>query len=124
MFCLEYGLSSSSARDVDVAGRRDGSDVADPCLRLLGRYDGAHAIERAFNDFKAGKLENNTTGVMIHYVIEEVDRGQAIMTQEVQCREGETLEQLEGRIHGVEHELIVEATAKVAAEAVERKSRR
>ncbi|KUI66593.1 Phosphoribosylglycinamide formyltransferase [Cytospora mali] len=81
---------------------------------LPGKYDGAGAIERAYEDFQAGKLENNKTGIMIHYVIAEVDRGQPIMTREVECREGESLEGLEQRIHSHEHDLIVEATAKVA----------
>ncbi|KAK7739922.1 Bifunctional purine biosynthetic protein ADE5,7 [Cytospora paraplurivora] len=88
---------------------------------LPGRYDGAGAIERAYQDFQAGKLEDNKTGIMIHYVIAEVDRGQPIMTREIECREGESLEGLEQRIHSHEHDLIVEATAKVAGEISARK---
>lgn len=80
----------------------------------IGRYDGAGAIERAFTDFTNGKLEGNKTGIMIHYVISQVDRGEPIMTREIECREGEDLHQLEERIHEHEHELIVEATAKIA----------
>ncbi|KAL1837766.1 hypothetical protein VTJ49DRAFT_3430 [Mycothermus thermophilus] len=83
---------------------------------LPGKYDGAGAIERAFNDFKAGKLENNRTGIMVHYVIAQVDRGEPILVREIECREGEDLHQLEERIHSYEHELIVEATAKVVKE--------
>ncbi|KAL2268961.1 hypothetical protein VTJ83DRAFT_3807 [Remersonia thermophila] len=83
---------------------------------LPGKYDGAGAIERAFNDFKAGKLENNRTGIMVHYVIAQVDRGEPILVREIECREGEDLHQLEERIHSHEHELIVEATAKVVKE--------
>lgn len=83
---------------------------------LPGQFDGAGAIERAYTDFKAGKLEKNRTGIMIHYVIAKVDRGEPIMTREIECREGETLEGLEQRIHSHEHELIVEATAKVVGE--------
>lgn len=55
---------------------------------------------------------------MIHYVIAEVDRGAPIITREIECREGETLEDLEQRIHSHEHDLIVEATAKVVGEIV------
>ncbi|KAF3762307.1 phosphoribosylglycinamide formyltransferase activity protein [Cryphonectria parasitica EP155] len=94
--------------------------VADKGVRVInlhpalpGRYDGAGAIERAYQDFQAGTLENNKTGIMIHYVIAEVDRGEPIMTREIECREGETLQDLEQRIHSREHELIVAATAKV-----------
>ncbi|KAK4244540.1 formyl transferase [Corynascus novoguineensis] len=89
---------------------------------LPGKYDGAGAIERAFNDFKEGKLENNRTGIMVHYVIDKVDRGEPILVKEIECREGEDLHQLEERIHSHEHELIVEATAKVAKEIVARKN--
>jgi len=73
---------------------------------LPGEFAGTHAIERAW---KAGKEEGlKRTGVMIHEVIAEVDAGAAIVTQEVQLREGEGLDELEARIHGVEHGLIVE----------------
>ncbi|KAI0016712.1 phosphoribosylglycinamide formyltransferase [Xylariomycetidae sp. FL0641] len=88
---------------------------------LPGKYDGAHAIERAFNDFQAGKLENNKTGIMIHHVISEVDRGAPILVKDIECREGESLENLEERIHSHEHELIVEATAQMAKEIYEKK---
>ena len=86
-----------------------------------GQFDGAGAIERAYQAFQAGKLENNRTGIMIHYVIADVDRGQPIMTREIDCREGEKLEELEQRIHSHEHELIVEATAKVVGELLAKK---
>ncbi|KAJ4301969.1 Bifunctional purine biosynthetic protein ADE5,7 [Collariella sp. IMI 366227] len=89
---------------------------------LPGKYDGAGAIERAFEDFKAGKLEGNKTGIMVHYVIDKVDRGEPILVREIECREGEDLHQLEERIHSHEHALIVEAAAKVAKEIVARKS--
>ena len=94
------------------------------CSHLVGKYDGANAIGRAFEDFQAGKLENSKTGIMIHYVIAEVDRGEPILVQEIECREGETLHDLEQRIHGHEHELIVKATAKIAEGILADKSRR
>ncbi|KAI1369405.1 formyl transferase [Xylaria arbuscula] len=85
---------------------------------LPGMYDGAGAIQRAYDDFQAGKLANGITGIMIHYVVEEVDRGAPVLTQEIPIREGETLEELEQRIHGYEHELIVKATALLAEKIV------
>jgi phosphoribosylglycinamide formyltransferase len=89
-------------------------------MRLLtapsGKYNGAHAIERAFDDFQAGKLENNRTGIMVHHVIEQVDQGEVIMTKEIECRKGDDLQQLKERIHSHEHKLIVEATAYVVRE--------
>ena len=74
------------------------------------------AIERAFEEFKAGRLKR--TGIMAHYVIDEVDRGAPILIKEIEWR-GEGLEELKERIHVHEHELIVKATAKVAQEIVE-----
>ena len=76
-------------------------------------YDGTNAIERAFRDFQEGKLENNRTGLMIHYVLEEVDRGEPILIQELECRKDEGLHQFQERFHVQEHELIVNATAKI-----------
>lgn len=85
---------------------------------LPGEFAGAGAIERAW---KAGREEGlKRTGVMIHEVIAEVDAGEAIVTAEVEIREGERLEELEGRMHGVEHGLIVEGARKVL-EQMERK---
>lgn len=90
---------------------------------LPGQYDGASAIERAFDDFWAGKLENNKTGIMIHYVISEVDRGTPILVEEVECQRSDRLDgesdeehkkrdlvEHEERMHKVEHRLIVEGT--------------
>ena len=74
-------------------------------------YDGINAIERAYNDFQTGKLENGRTGIMIHYVISEVDRGQPILIREIECKNEETLEDLTERIHEQEHQIIVEGTA-------------
>ncbi|RYP27343.1 hypothetical protein DL767_007715 [Monosporascus sp. MG133] len=83
----------------------------------IGEYIGAGAIERAFEDFKAGKTTR--TGIMVHYVILEMDMGAPILVREIEFREGEELAQFEERVHGHEHELIVEATAKVVGEILE-----
>ncbi|SPO01297.1 related to glycinamide ribonucleotide transformylase [Cephalotrichum gorgonifer] len=85
-----------------------------------GEFDGAMAIERAFDEFKAGRLTR--TGIMAHYVIDEVDRGAPILVKEIEFREGEELEDLKQRMHVHEHELIVKATAKVVQEIVEGRS--
>ena len=74
------------------------------------------AIERAFEEFKAGRLTR--TGIMAHYVIEEVDRGAPIVTKEVEW-EGESLEEFKEKMHIHEHQLIVKAAAKVVQEIVE-----
>ncbi|KAB5581039.1 formyl transferase [Coniochaeta sp. 2T2.1] len=101
---------------------REGVRIINLHPALPGAYDGAHAIERAYNDFKEGKLKDDMTGIMVHNVISQVDRGEPILVREIKCRPDEALEQLETRIHSYEHELIVEATAKVAREIVARKS--
>lgn len=58
---------------------------------------------------------------MVHNVISEVDRGEPILVREVKCLPDENLQQLEARIHSYEHDLIVEATAKVAQEILANK---
>ncbi|CAK7219816.1 Bifunctional purine biosynthetic protein ADE5,7 [Sporothrix curviconia] len=91
---------------------------------LPGQYDGAHAIQRAYDDFKAGTLPNNTTGIMVHFVIDVVDRGAPIMTRNVVVQSSDSLDDLEKRIHAEEHASIVAATQQVVQEilAVERSS--
>ncbi|KAK7226626.1 hypothetical protein V2G26_014629 [Clonostachys chloroleuca] len=77
---------------------------------LPNEFDGANAIERAFDEFKAGRLTR--TGIMAHYVIHEVDKGTPILTEEIKW-EGEELDQFKEKMHAREHPLIVNATAKV-----------
>ncbi|KAJ2558134.1 phosphoribosylglycinamide formyltransferase [Coemansia sp. RSA 1933] len=74
---------------------------------LPGELDGAHAIDRAYREFADGKRTG--TGVMVHYVIPEVDKGEPILTQQVPCVEGDSLQDLENRIHAVEHEILPKA---------------
>lgn len=73
---------------------------------LPGQFDGAHAIERAYDAYKEGKIDH--TGVMVHKVIADVDRGQVITQRTIPIHPTDSLEDLEQRIHGVEHEIIVE----------------
>jgi len=53
---------------------------------------------------------------MVHYVIKQVDRGEPIILREIEIQQGEDLEHLKERIHANEHELIVEAAARVVDE--------
>jgi phosphoribosylglycinamide formyltransferase len=82
---------------------------------LPGRYDGIGAIERAWNDAQRGTLQDGETGVMVHYVIEEVDSGEPIMVRRVGVGKEESLESLTQKIHEVEHELLVEATSEAVS---------
>ncbi|RMD43871.1 hypothetical protein DV735_g1224, partial [Chaetothyriales sp. CBS 134920] len=75
---------------------------------LPGQFSGANAIERAWEAF--GRGEVSQTGVMVHHVISEVDAGEPIVVAPVEMRAGESLAELEERIHQVEWKAIVEGT--------------
>lgn len=66
---------------------------------LLPSFPGAHGIQDAF---EAGV---KVTGVTVHFANEVYDQGPIIAQQALQIPEGETLEELETRIHTIEHEL-------------------
>lgn len=85
---------------------------------LPGAFDGAHAIERAWQAFQDGQITK--TGVMVHEVVSEVDKGRPLAVREVDCRAGESVDALEARIHAVEHDVLVEATQKLAKEIEEK----
>jgi phosphoribosylglycinamide formyltransferase len=78
---------------------------------LHGDLIGASCIERAWEEFEQGKRKN--TGIMIHYVIKEVDLGEPIVQKEVGIEGCQSLEDLQKRIHEAEHVLIVEGTRRV-----------
>ena len=82
---------------------------------LPGTFDGTHAIERAYEAFQAGKIEH--TGVMVHEVVAEVDRGAPILVRPVPIVKDELLEDLETRMHAVEHEILVAAVADILSGA-------
>lgn len=73
------------------------------------------AIPRALAAFQRGEIKH--TGAMIHYVIEAVDMGRPLIQREIEILQSDTLETLEERIHGVEHQIIVEG-ARIAMEAI------
>ncbi|KAL2392084.1 Phosphoribosylglycinamide formyltransferase [Exophiala dermatitidis] len=81
---------------------------------LPGQFNGANAIGRAYEAFQRGEISK--TGVMVHYVVDEVDMGQPIMVREVECKPGESQADLEERIHQTEWQLLVEATGKVLSD--------
>jgi phosphoribosylglycinamide formyltransferase 1 len=75
---------------------------------LPGTFPGTHAIERAWNEYKAGVLHQ--TGVMVHFVPDEgVDSGPVIAYQVVPIEPEDSLDTLTERIHRVEHRLLVSA---------------
>jgi formyltetrahydrofolate-dependent phosphoribosylglycinamide formyltransferase len=79
---------------------------------LPGAFPGTHAIERAYEAWQKGEIDH--TGVMVHLVPDEgVDDGPVLATQEIAFQAGESLEQFEERVHGVEHTLLVETLKQV-----------
>ncbi|MCJ1418060.1 hypothetical protein MMC32_004405 [Xylographa parallela] len=75
---------------------------------LPGQFSGVDAISRAYQAFQ--RQEVTKTGIMIHYVISEIDMGQPILVKEVELKLGESLEALEQRIHVLEWQAIVDGT--------------
>lgn len=73
---------------------------------LPDQFAGTHAIERAYKAFQQKKI--NYTGVMIHWVVSEVDAGPVIVTERVPIYVTDKVSDLEMRIHAIEHRLLVE----------------
>ncbi|EGN95783.1 hypothetical protein SERLA73DRAFT_162525 [Serpula lacrymans var. lacrymans S7.3] len=81
---------------------------------LPGAFDGANAIERAYEAFQKGEIA--ASGVMVHRVVREVDRGEPVMVREVEMKEGEPIDAFEDRLHRIEWEIIVQGTKKMLDE--------
>jgi len=60
---------------------------------LPGAFDGANAIERAYDAFQKGEITHS--GVMVHRVVKEVDRGEPVIVREVEMNTGESKEVFE-----------------------------
>ncbi len=74
---------------------------------LPGTYPGLNAIERAYEAFQRGEIDH--TGVMVHLVPDEgVDAGPVLGQVDVPIHPGDSLEELETRIHAAEHRLYVD----------------
>jgi formyltetrahydrofolate-dependent phosphoribosylglycinamide formyltransferase len=75
---------------------------------LPGTFPGTHAIGRAYEAYGRGEIPH--TGVMVHLVPDEgVDDGPVVLQETVPIHPDDSLEDLEARIHGVEHRLLVQA---------------
>ena len=70
---------------------------------LLPEFRGLRAVERAL---EAGVAK---TGVTVHFMVEEVDAGPVVAQEAVPVTPGETKESVLGRLHPVEHRLLVRA---------------
>jgi len=64
------------------------------------------------------------TGVMIHYVVAEVDRGQVVIQESIPLThpDDDSIQHLEERIHKVEHILIIRGTQAALEELASQKS--
>jgi phosphoribosylglycinamide formyltransferase 1 len=81
-----------------------------------GELPGLHAIERAWDEARAGR--RTATGVMVHLVPDEgVDDGPVLGTATVPIHPDDTLADLEARVHRTEHELLVRTLADLIAPA-------
>ena len=75
---------------------------------LPGAFPGMHSIEEAYAAYQKGEIEH--TGVMVHLVPDPgVDVGPVVLLEEVPIHPEDSLEDLETRIHAVEHRLLVQA---------------
>jgi len=81
---------------------------------LPNQFDGAGAIGRAYEAFQKGEITHS--GVMIHRVVKDVDKGEPVIVRQVDFVKGESIEEYETRLHLVEHEIIVQATSRVLNE--------
>ncbi len=79
---------------------------------LLPSFPGAHAIADAYA--RGVKV----TGVTVHFANADYDAGPIIAQRALAVEEGWTVEELEERIHQIEHELYPQAVALLAADRV------
>lgn len=74
---------------------------------LPGTFPGTHAIERAYDAFRQGKIQH--TGVMVHLVPDEgMDDGPLLAQAIIPIYPNDDLETLEARVHATEHRLLVD----------------
>ena len=75
---------------------------------LANTFIGANAIEQTLESYKKDP-ENTKAGIMVHFVIPDVDKGQPIIQQEVKIFNTDTLESLTNRIKYFEKPLLLQA---------------
>ena len=70
---------------------------------LLPSFKGMNAISRAFN------YGCKVTGVTVHFIDDKVDHGPIILQETVTIKKGMSEEELEKKIHRLEHKLYLQA---------------
>ncbi|MEE8440472.1 MAG: phosphoribosylglycinamide formyltransferase [Spirochaetia bacterium] len=78
-------------------------------LSLLPNYPGLDAIRRSY------EADDEVVGITVHFVDAGVDTGKTIRQETLAKREGETLSQLETRIHEIEHQTYPEVILSLLA---------
>lgn len=79
---------------------------------LLPAFPGLHVVQTAL-DYGA-----KVFGVTVHFVDTGIDTGPIIFQRAVELPEAETAEEVLAHLHPIEHELLVEAVAKIAEGSV------
>lgn len=91
-----------------ILGREFLSKVSKPIVNLHpalpDTFTGANGIEDTYNAYQKDK--NVKAGVMSHYVVEEVDRGEVLSYQEVPIFSNDTLETLRERVRYYEKNVL------------------
>jgi phosphoribosylglycinamide formyltransferase-1 len=84
---------------------------------LLPKWPGAHSIERAF---RSGERD---FGVTVHRVDEGMDTGEVIESESFRSESEETLEEIEARVHVVEHRVYPRAVLRILDELETKRGR-
>lgn len=87
---------------------------------LLPKYKGLNSIQRAFDDYQAGKCKE--TGVTVHYIDSQLDHGVIIGQRVVPIKPDDTAATLEARVHETEHVLFPEMLKKVLTERINKEN--
>ena len=129
-----FGSTSDSDAPEEALSAQDLSSLVFPIPvinlhpALPGQFDGANAIDRAWDAYQSSKTSEShflgkvySTGVMVHRVVRQVDAGEPILVEKVPFMEGESKKQFEERLHGVEWRVIVWATEKVLKERAQQR---
>ena len=76
---------------------------------LLPTHRGLNAIQRSY------EADDEVVGITVHFVDDGVDTGEIIRRETLARREGETLDELEVRIHELEHQTYPEVIQSLLA---------
>jgi len=80
---------------------------------LPGEFPGRDAVAEAYNYYKNNPCKNMYSGVMVHYVIPEIDAGEVIDKLRFPIYETDTLETLRYRVFHSEKVVLLSALRKI-----------